>query len=419
METEPTRPPFWKWLLCYVLPPCAIIIACLAAFAYVAKTLKPEPLQVEAPRILPRVNVIEARSSEVAVTVPSQGTVQPRTQTNLVAEVSGRVESISPALYAGGFFKKGEILARVDPTDYQAALASARSRLAEARLAYEQEKAAAAQAAEDWQAVGNDESPSALTLRQPQLERARANLEAAQAAVDTAARDLRRTRVTAPYDGRVREKFIDIGQFLSARQSQIAQIFSIDAAEVPLQITLSETRYLDLPEAYPDASDTSKPPSVTIEAKYGGRAYQWSGVIDRSEGTVDPQTRLLTVIARVEDPYRSDGDKPPLKIGTFVTAEIHGKTLENAFVIPRKALRENDTVYLVNRERRLEIRSVDVYQTTAEQAIIGGGLSEGDLVCVTSLQFVVDGMEVEIEGQANPPSRKSDIASSASTPKDA
>lgn len=419
METDPTRPPFKKWLLCYVLPPFAIILVCLAAFGYVAKTFKPEPAQVEAPRILPRVNAIEARSSEIAVTVPSQGTVRPRTQTNLLAEVSGRVESISPALYAGGFFKKGEILARIDPTDYQAALASARSRLAEARLAYEQEQAAAAQAAEDWKAVGNGESPSALALRQPQLERAQANLEAAQAAVDTAERDLKRASVAAPYDGRVREKFIDIGQFLSARQSQIAQIYSVDAAEIPLQIALSETRYLDLPESYRDLNDKSNPPSVTIEANYGGRAYQWSGVIDRSEGAVDPQTRLLTVIARIEDPYRSDGDKPPLKIGTFVTAEIHGKTLKDAFVVPRKALRENDTVYLINTERRLEIRSVEVYQTTVEQAIVSRGLSEGDLICVSPLQFVVEGMEVEIESDANPPAREGDIASTAPIPEDA
>ncbi|MDQ8201880.1 efflux RND transporter periplasmic adaptor subunit [Pelagicoccus sp. SDUM812003] len=401
-ETESEqRPPFFKWLALYVAPPILILLLFLMIFGYVAKTFQPEIAEKVQPRVLPTVNVISVEPSSIRVEVSSQGTVSARTTTTLVSEVSGRVESISPALFAGGFFRKGEQLARIENTDYLAGLAAAESRLAEANLVFQQEKALAEQAKQDWEDMGNLGQPDPLVLRQPQLERAQAALDAAQAAVETARRDLDRTIIRAPYDGRVMEKRIDLGQFLIARSSPIATIYSVDVAEIQLPISLNDTRFLHLPESYSDAEQSyESKPTVTIEASYGGRSYQWNGVIDRAEGNIDPQTRLLNVVAQVESPYQKDGDTPPLKVGTFVTATIHGKTLPEAFVLPRKALRENDTVYVVTDENRIEIRPVTVYQKKSDMVILSEGLTAGERVCLTPMQFVVDDMEVEIEGES-------------------
>lgn len=404
MDQTEQRPPFARWLFIHVAPAFLIVAIALAATVGLVRFLKKEPEPHPFEKTLPAVEVATAQPQAAQVVVQSQGTVEARTQTHLVAEVSGRVESISPALYAGGFFRKGETLASIDPIDYQANLATAKSRLAGSQLAYQQELAASEQAREDWKTVGVGEEPSDLVLRKPQLEQAAANLEAAQIAVSMARRDLERTKITAPYDGRVQKKFIDIGQMANARTSQIASIYSVDTAEVRLAIPLSDTRYVDVPESYRDAQESASKPKVTIESSYGGKTYRWTGVIDRSEGSVDPQTRLLYLVAKIEDPYRKDpgSDRPPLKIGSFVTAKIEGKTIENAYLIPRKALRENDTVYVVTPERTLEIREVDVYQKTTEIAILSGGIQPGELLCLTPLQYVVNGMEVQIDGEQLP-----------------
>ncbi len=197
----------------------------------------------------------------------------------------------------------------------------------------------------------------------------------------------------------MQRKFIDIGQIANARSSKIASIYSTDAAEIRLAIPLNETRFIKIPEAYRDLSAQGSKPKVTIESSYGGAHYRWDGIIDRSEGAVDPQTRLLYLVARIDDPYGKapNQNRPPLKIGSFVTATIEGKELPDAYEIPRAALRKNNTVYIVDDEGTLSIRKVEVYQKTTEKAIISSGLNPGERICLTTLQYVVNGMEVAVE----------------------
>ncbi len=265
-------------------------------------------------------------------------------------------------------------------------------------MAYEQEKALADQAREDWEGFGRGEG-SDLALRKPQLERAKTVYESALAGVEMAERDLERTTVKAPYDGRIREKFADVGQMVSARQSQLARIYSTDTAEIRLPISLKDIEYLDLPESYSNRSTNDTKPRVIVSGSYGGAQYEWEGVIDRTEGAIDPKTRLSYVVAKIEEPYKKEdnSDRPPLKVGLFVEASIQGKRIENAFKIPRKALRENNTVYTVDQENRIVFKDVEVYQTGTEWAIITSGLEDGDRICITPLEYAVMGMQVERE----------------------
>lgn len=383
-------------LVKYALP----ILVMFAAIGLVASAfiLKPVPEKKETTLVLPVVEVIEASSRPVTLEARSQGIVESRTETLLVAEVTGRIQSISNSFFAGGYFNKGDALVEIDAVDYRANLAVAKSRFADAKLAYEQEKALVDQAREDWESFGRGEG-SDLTLRKPQLDRAKALLESAQAGIELAERDLERTIVKAPYDGRIHEKFADIGQMVSARQSQLARIYSTDTAEIRLPISLNDIEYLDLPESYSNRSTGVSKPKVVVKASYGGEQYEWEGVIDRTEGAIDPKTRLSYVVAKIENPYKQkeNSDRPPLKVGLFVEASIEGKRIENAFKIPRKALRQNNTVYTVDRENRIVFKDVEVYKTDTEWAFITAGLEVGDRICLTPLEYAVMGMQVEIE----------------------
>lgn len=404
-EPPPDTPEKKRPLWVYIVPPILLLAAAGGAIA-MAMVLRPQPEQAEPVPVYPEVTVAVAQEEPIVVHVDSQGVVQARTETNLVAEVSGRVEWISPTLFAGGFFQKGETLARIEDSDYRANLATARSRLAEAELAYQQELASADQAREDWEQMGRGEA-NPLTLRQPQLERAKASLQAARQGVEIALRDLDRTEIKAPYAGRVREKLIDIGQNVVARNTPVARIYSVDIAEIRLPISIEDTRYIDLPEIYLEGRAASRgaKPRVNISATYAGREHHWQGIIDRTEGAIDSRTRLAYVVAQVEDPYASriDADRPPLKVGMFVRASIEGKRLPAGFRIPRQAINERNTVYLVDDSGRLDFKKVSIYKSDTEDVIIDNGLQNGDRICLTPLEYAVDGMQVTIADETAAP----------------
>jgi RND family efflux transporter MFP subunit len=398
MKTNTSKPHLSTWFFTYALAPAIVLVALGLAIA--SSKLKPEPEKQKPKELLPVVEIIEAKTETIQLEIISQGNVQARTETNLIAEVSGRIQTISPALFAGGFFKKGDELVKIDPIDYEAQLANAFGGLAEAKLAYEQEKANSDQAKEDWTELQSGE-PNDLVLRKPQLERAQANMDAAASAVKMAKRDLERTIVRAPYDGRVRQKMVDLGQMVNARTSQIAQIYSVDIAEVRLPLSLDEIRYLDLPEQYRDDSVDHQKPVVIIETIYAGETYQWIGVIDRTEGTIDPRTRLTYAVAQIINPYGKDpsGTNPPLKMGMFVQARIKGKIISSAIEVPRKALRPDNQILIVDSKGKIDIREVQVLKENIETVILTNGIKNGENICVTPLEYVIDGMKVLIEGQ--------------------
>ena len=384
------------WLLQYVVP-FFVLLAVVALLAF-AMLNRPVPEKNEPTAILPVVEVLEVRTESITLEAESQGTVQPRTETLLVAEVSGRIESVSNAFFAGGYFKKGDPLVEIDPVDYQANLANAKSRFAEARLAFEQEKALADQAREDWESFGRGEATD-LALRKPQLERAAAMMESAKAAVQIAERDLARTIVRAPYDGRIKEKYADVGQMVGARQSQLARIYSTDTAEIRLPLALDQLSFLELPETYSNYARVNSKPKVTLSAEYGGETHEWTGVLDRTEGAIDARTRLSYVVAQVERPFEKSAhnDRPPLKVGLFVEASIEGRQIDRAFRIPRRALHEGNIVHAIDRENRIVIKEVSVLQKGVDSVIVTDGLSDGDRLCLTPLEYVVMGMQVVID----------------------
>ena len=384
-------------ILLKILLPIAFIVFAVI-FTIVVLLLKSDPPQEEVVKVLPRVEVTEVRSEPLVLKVESQGTVQARTETILIPEVSGVVERISPKLLAGSFFKKGDVLLEIERIEYEAAAANARGMLASAKLAYAQEESLSEQAALDWKDMGRGE-PSDLVLRKPQLEKAKADMDAARAALAVAERNLSRTTVRAPYDGRVHTKLVDVGQTVNARMTQLARIFSVDVAEVRLPISAKQAGFIDVPERYRDGESGLPRPAVTLSATMGQKTWTWQGVIDRAEGVIDASTRQIFLVAKVDDPYgiSDDPSKPPLKVGQFVSAEIEGRSLGIGFIIPRASLKPGDVVHVIDAFDRLQVTPVDVAQAGVEHVYVTTGLQDGDRLCLTQLGIVVDGMDVNVE----------------------
>ncbi len=366
-----------KWLL----PPLVLVGAVGVAGLMVA--LKPEIQLQEHVPVYPVVEVFTVQLEPVRLSVASQGSVRPLQQTRLTARVSGPIEWISPAFYAGGAFQEGEVLLRLDPLPYESALAEARSRLALAEAAWLQEQEAAEQARRDWERLGAG-APNPLALRQPQLDKAAADREAALAAVAMAARNLEHTRIRAPYDGRVEAKHVDVGQAIAAQATVLADIFATAALEVPLPITLDELAFLD---------PAAEPP-VRLSAEVAGLRHEWRARLVRVAATVDPRSRLVTVFARVEPPYTSNHGME-LKPGLFVRAEIEGRTLPEAARIPRAALQPGGHVYLLDHDNRLRLARPELARTDTDWAIARAGLRPGDRICLTPLLSFAEGMRVE------------------------
>lgn len=383
-----------------ILAPVIILAVGLALTAGLVLTRS--GVETEVPKAPPPlVRSLPVRLESLELKVPAQGTVAPRTESDLIAQVSGQVIEVSPRFANGGFFSAGDVLVRIDPRDYELALATANVEVAQARVRYEQEKEEAEVARAEWARMGKGE-PSDLVLRKPQLAQARAALDAAQARYQMARLNLERATLKAPYDGRVRSKLVDVGHVVGPGV-RLGRIYAVDYAEIRLPIPDPELAYLEVPLHRTSQIEIPDGPRVDLNADFAGGTYTWSGRVVRVEGEIDPATRMVHLVARVDDPYASSetDTRPPLAVGLYVEASISGRSVDNAVVLPRSALRGRDRVLVVSDER-LYFRDVEVLRADSEKVIITSGLRSGEHVCISPLDAVVDGMRVrssvQVEG---------------------
>ncbi|MFC1701854.1 efflux RND transporter periplasmic adaptor subunit [Pseudomonadota bacterium] len=354
------------------------------------------------------VETIEAEIVSLNFTVNSQGTVRPRTETTLVSEVSGKIVSVAPEFVAGGFFHKGEVLLQIDPSDYEAGLKRAEAALASRKAKLADETARSEQALKDWINMGKQGQPSDLGLRKPQMADAEANVSAAEADVQKARRDLERTRITVPYDGLVRQKVVDIGQYVTPG-TRLGVTFAIDTAEVRLPLSNDDLHYLDLPSETEVENENKSFPPVTLSTENAGGMNRWQARIIRTEGVVDEVSRVIYAVAQVVDPYAVLGQshQQELKIGTFVNAEIQGLPANNVVVLPRYVLRADHTILTANADNELEILPVTVLRAEPKKVYLSQGIEGGTKVVITTLDAPVPGTKLAIRGLEEPTATES------------
>ncbi len=395
------------------LPLAILAFGGVATVGLVAATPSPDTRKPQ--HEAPAVRAIRVEPRPVTLRVRTQGTVVPRTESELVAEVSGRILEVSPSLASGGFLEPDEVLVTIDPSDYEIALE--RARASRARAESQVGLARTARKRQERLAKRKVGSPKDLDAARNAERVAEADLRVARAAVTQAERDLDRTRVRVPYAGRVREKKVDVGQYVN-RGTPVARVYAVDWAEVRLPIPDRDAAFLDLPIDYRDDEGAAPGPLVELRARYAGREHRWTGRIVRTEGELDPRTRMIHAVARVEDPYArgEDPDRPPLAVGLFVDAEIQGRERAEVVSLPREALRGSDRVAVVDQDGRLELRPVEVLRRHRERILLSAGLQAGERVVTGPMAVAVDGMRVRAFEAPPGPARPDSLASRGSEP---
>ena len=367
-----------------ILPIIILLIA--GSITAMLVIFKPDAAKLTPVRPITSVEVIAVQPQSIQLTVSSQGTLLPTIETDLVAEVSGRVIKVSDSFRIGNHFRKGDRLIKIDPADYEAAAANANADLADAKLALAQELAQSEQAAADWQALG-DGKASDLTLRKPQLAQAKARVASAEARLKRALRDLARTEIVAPYDGIVLSKQVDLGQFVIANPANpLGRIYATGSAEIRLPITEKEAALLD--------QQTKRQRFVKLTRNTDEDTRM--APLVRIEDNVDPSSRLLYAVARIQDPFSTMPDQSALRRGTFLQAEIEGRNLSDAYALPRYALRGSDSVYIVNKSDTLETRTVEIIKSDAKEVIITAGLEPGERVVTSPIAYYIENMAVDV-----------------------
>lgn len=392
--------------------PGLIVVAGVAAIALIAVT-RPHPEADQA--ALEEVEQIDvvvrpARRDVVSLSANGQGTVSPKREIDLVAQVSGSVVWVAPGIDDGAFFRAGAPLIRVDQRDYTAALSSAKARLAAASRTLAEEQGRARQAKREWRDLGND-TANALFLREPQLAAASAELEAAQAALQLARVNLERTSIAAPFDGRISKLHVDLGQFVVAGVP-VASIYDTSAAEVRIPLTDKQLAILQLP-----LGRASGPgPEVHITADVAGRSYHWQGSITRTDASVDTQSRMYFAIAEVKDPFGSESQaaEVPLMPGLFVSASIAGRELNDVIELPRDALVRRSMIYVLDDDKRVRATDVEVLKKSDSSVWLRADIDDGTPIVLTKHALLSVGTQVEpVPEQAASPAGTPPAGSSA------
>ncbi|WP_237158611.1 efflux RND transporter periplasmic adaptor subunit [Shewanella khirikhana] len=389
-------------LLRRTLPIIILFLFIFAAVVLLGMKEAPEQKADELP--LPLIEVTEVHQETVSLNLPSYGVVAPKHKTQLVAEVQGRLLSVSANFVSGGVVKKGDELAVIEPSDYQADLMQAEASLAQATAALNEEIARGEVAKIEFK--GYDKGvPPELGLRIPQLKKEQANVKYAEAALARAKRNLERTVIRAPFDGIVKARSVDLGQYVTLG-TKLGELYDTGVAEIRLPITNADLAYLESV----DNPDTQ----VTLSATLAGRDVVWQGEIVRSEGVIDQSNRMVYLVAEVKDPYlrlhKSTGELP-LKFGTFVNAIIKGRTVDGIVKLPRYIVRDSK-VPVVLPDNTLELREVKVVRTDVEHAFIKDSLKNGERVSITNIGNMGSGQMVKIQGEDKPDSSKDDTAPS-------
>jgi RND family efflux transporter MFP subunit len=378
--------------------PIGILVLGILAFVMFSGMKKPPE---EKPKVdsTPIVAVESITVSPMTLNVDSYGVVTPKYETELVAQVAGQIVELSDEFVRGGFVKEGQLLARIDPNDYEAAMIDAQANLASAHASLEKERAQGQVAEREWKRITNA-SPTELSLRKPQLAQELARVKAAEAAVLRAKRNLERTEIKAPYDAMIDSRSIGLGSFVGTG-SKVGKLLGTNIAEVRLPVADNELKFLD---------NQGENAQVTLVGNFAGNERYWQAKIARSEGVVDNKSRMSYFVAQVQDPYgllNEENKQSPLRFGSYVNAKIKGLALASATSVPRHLV-VGDKIAILDAESKLHYVEIDIVRQIGREVIVANGLADGDQIITSALDYPVDGMKLALPGDVKDDTTESD-----------
>ena len=380
----------WRGLV-FALP--AVIIVGGVAGVMIMGALKPKPEKKEEALKPAPVLVVAPRLETVHLSINTQGEVRPQTEIDAVPQVSGKIVYVAPGFIDGGFFNKGDVLVRIEDADYKLRVIQAEAQVAQAEQRLARERAESEIAKHDWAELGEGEA-SPLTLRIPQMAEAQAVLDSANASLADAKLQLSRTIIKAPFKGRVRNRNADFGQYVTIG-TRLGRIFATQIVEIRLPLTDTELSQLDLPLAFVETRDNPGL-KVDLSAIVAGLERHWTGRITRTDSAIDPRTRVLFAFVEVVDPYGKGADEGvPLAVGLFVNAHVEGREIPGALVVPRTALRGDNTVYVAKADNTLTMKKVTVASSNRDRAVLLAGITTADKVITSPVRAAAEGMKIE------------------------
>lgn len=362
----------------------------------VLNVLKPKPEQAPERPVGLSVFGEQVARDDLVFSVQAQGEVRPQREILVAPQIPGRISFVSEDFIDGGFIRKGQVLIRLENADYRLGVVRAQSGVASAEQRLAREQAEAEIARQDLISLGIEDS-SPLARREPQLLEAQAGLDSAEAQLADAELALARTAVTSPFTGRVREKNVDRGQFVSPG-TPLGRIFATDVVEVAMPISDDQLGQLGLPLAFAETA-TAPGPAVVFSGNVGGEPRRWHGRITRTSAAVNPRTRLINVIAELDDPYGKGADNgAPMAPGLFVTARVEGSRIDDLYVVPRGAVRSGNKIFLGDTEAgQLRIHEIDLVHSDPDGAWFRSDVvAVGDLAIISPLQAPFDGMSIVV-----------------------
>lgn len=342
---------------------------------------------------VPLVEVVRAVGGEHTPRLRATGAVTPDQQVTLSAEVSGRLQWVSPKMLPGARVAAGEVLARVDPRDYEAALALEAYNLQQAEVDLRSEQARGAIAAKEWGLLGGDAGDRSLALREPQLLAAQRRLESAQAAYNRARNNLERTSIRAPFAAVVVSESTELGQVVSPAQA-LATLVGTERLRVTVSVPVEDLALLDVPGV--NAERGAK--ATVTQTLARGAPIVRPGEVLALVGQLDAQTRTAQLVVGVDQPYAAEG--LPMLAGAYVEVELEGRPLVGTVAIPRPALTGEDTVWVVEGGGTLRRRTLELAWADPSQVLARAGVADGEEVVTTPLAVAVDGMAVQVAEEA-------------------
>jgi RND family efflux transporter MFP subunit len=366
--------------------PVAVLLGGIG-LAFTFSQMKQPPEEKPAQDTRPLVSAHPVQIDSITLDVQSYGIVMPKQRTELIAQVSGQVISVSTLFEEGAFVKQGDILARIDANDYEADLIDAEAGLAQASSDLEIERAQAHVAKAEWERIKSDSDhakASGLYLRKPQLAEKLARYRSAQASVKRAKRNLERTYIKAPYDAIVNERSISLGSVVSPG-NRFGALSATSVAQVRLPVADNELQYL---------TNSGVGAQVSLSAKYAGKQTTWHAEIIRSEGVIDQTSRMSYLVAQFPTPY-ADKTKP-LRFGSYINATIQGRALDNAIVVPHHLVK-NNKVAILNDDLTLSFKTLRIVREQDGFVIASQGLHLGEQLITSALEYPTEGMAVKID----------------------
>ncbi|MDN3639140.1 HlyD family efflux transporter periplasmic adaptor subunit [Simiduia curdlanivorans] len=377
--------------------PFVIVITSVLALVIMI-SLKQPPEEKEADQVAPLVKVEPIRFEPMQLDVNSHGLVTPKFKTQLVAQISGEISFIAPEFVRGGFVKQGQILARINDSDYQAYVIEARAALLSAKAGLQQEQALGAVAKDEWSRI-KDRKPTALSLREPQLAQEQARVHAAEAALARAESNLERTIIRAPFHALIESRQVSLGSYVNPGNA-VGEALSVSEAEVRLPVADNQLKFL---------INEGVGAKVILRGELQGQQTSWEAKIIRTEGVIDNQSRMAYLVAELVNPYGLQVPKPgdqtlsqatehPLRFGSYVRAEVEGISLPQAALVPRHLIVDGK-VPTLTAEHTLLFKPVTSLREQGTMVVVVDGVSDQDQLIVSALQYPVEGMPLRLPSE--------------------